>query len=134
VIGLLAGGVAWLRQQEITVARAVADHVNTAPTTIRQEDEMSQSEATTGKGSQPGPKSVTIIVNGQEKVVDKDEFSFEELVSIAHDGEPPTGENWFFTVSFRRGQGNKPEGSLLEGEEIKVKDGMIFNVTSTDKS
>jgi Multiubiquitin len=39
-----------------------------------------------------------------------------------------------FTVTYRRGEGNKPEGTLVEGETVKVKEGMIFNVTATDKS
>jgi Multiubiquitin len=27
--------------------------------------------------------------------------------------------------------GNKPEGTLVEGGTVKIKDGMIFNVTAT---
>lgn len=79
-------------------------------------------------------KDVTIIVNGREKVVaKKDEVSFEELVALAFDN-PPKGPNIVFTITYRRGQGNKPEGTLTPGETVKVKDGMIFNVTATDKS
>lgn len=40
------------------------------------------------------------------------------------------GHGWVY----RRGEGNKPEGSLVQGETVKIKDGMIFNVTATDKS
>jgi hypothetical protein len=79
-------------------------------------------------------KAITIIVNGQPKVVKEEELSFEQLVSIAYDGNPPGGENWEFTVTYRKGHGHKPEGSLQPGETVKVKDGMIFNVTGTDKS
>jgi hypothetical protein len=39
-----------------------------------------------------------------------------------------------FTISFRRGHGNKPEGSLLADETVKLKDGMVFVVSATDKS
>ena len=46
----------------------------------------------------------------------------------------PGGENVTFTVTYRRGDGHKPEGSLVDGECVPVKDGMIFNVTRTDKS
>jgi hypothetical protein len=76
----------------------------------------------------------TIIVNGQEKTTTEKELSFEEVVSIAYDGNPPTGPNWEFTVTYRRGHGNKPEGSLIPGQSVKVKEGMIFNVRATDKS
>lgn len=77
---------------------------------------------------------IGIIVNGQQKTVSKGELSFDEVVSLAYDGSPPTGENWSFTVTYRKGDGHKPEGSLVAGESVKVKDGMIFNVRATDKS
>jgi hypothetical protein len=79
-------------------------------------------------------KPTPIVVNGQEKTVTVEVISFDELVSLAYDGNPPTGDNWSFTITYRRGHGNKPEGSLLEGETVKVKKGMIFNVTGTDQS
>lgn len=74
---------------------------------------------------------VTIIVNGREKVVPKDELSFEEIVGLAN---LPTGENFTYTVTYRRGPDPRPEGSLVAGQTIKVKNGMIFNATATDKS
>jgi hypothetical protein len=76
----------------------------------------------------------TIVINGQAKVVTERELSFEEVVSLYYDGNPPTGPNWEFTVTYRRGHGDKPDGSLVAGQTVKVKDGMIFNVTATDKS
>ncbi|MCB0121102.1 MAG: multiubiquitin domain-containing protein [Caldilineaceae bacterium] len=78
-------------------------------------------------------KNVTIIINGREKTVPKTELTFDQLVQLAFD-EPPTGEFICFTITYRRGQGNKPEGTLSDGETAKIKDGMIFNVTATDKS
>lgn len=78
-------------------------------------------------------KEFTIIVNGREKVVTKDELSFDEIVALAFDN-PPTGPYIVFTITYRRGHGHKPEGTLLPGETVKIKEGMIFNVTATDKS
>jgi multiubiquitin len=78
-------------------------------------------------------KEYTIIVNGREKVVTSKRLSFEEVIALAFD-PPPTGPYIVFTVTYRRGHGNKPEGTLVEGETVKIKDGMIFNVTATDKS
>lgn len=78
--------------------------------------------------------TVTIIVNGEEKPVDKkDDLTFDEVVDLAFNPRP-TGEFIVFTITYRRGHGNKPEGTLVEGGTVKVKDGMIFNVTATDKS
>lgn len=90
----------------------------------------SQEKKNEGQGHE---KEFTIIVNGREKVVTKKELSFAEIVALAFDN-PPTGANILFTITYRRGEGNKPEGTLVEGEKVKIKDGMIFNVTATDKS
>jgi hypothetical protein len=87
--------------------------------------------------NQPQDKAnheTTIIVNGQEKTTTEKELTFEQVVSIAYDGNPPSGPNWEFTVTYRRGHEDKPEGSLVAGKSVKVKKGMIFNVRATDKS
>lgn len=78
-------------------------------------------------------KSVTIVVNARPKVVTQKELTFAEVVGLAFDPQP-TGENIIFTVTYRKGEGNHTEGTLVAGEMVKVKDGMIFNVTATDKS
>ena len=78
-------------------------------------------------------KPFTIVVNARQKVVTKKELSFDEIIALAFD-TPPTGQNIVFTVTYRRGEGNKPEGSLYDGESVKIKEGMIFNVSATDKS
>ncbi len=79
------------------------------------------------------PKLVTIIVNTRPHTVPKDELSFEELAQLAYP-DSPGGENVSFTITYRKGHGNKPEGSLVAGQSVKVKEGMIFNVVRTDKS
>lgn len=77
-------------------------------------------------------KEIKIVVNGREKTVPKEDMSFMEIVALAYPN-PQTGPNIAYTVSYRRGHGNKT-GTLVEGDTIKVKDGMIFDVTKTDKS
>ena len=78
-------------------------------------------------------KQVTIIVNGTQKTVGKDDLSYDEVVRLAFE-TPPYGENTLFSVSYVRGHGNKPEGILAPGGTLKVKEGMIIDVTATDKS
>ena len=78
-------------------------------------------------------KEITIIVNTREKSVPKTDYSFAQIVDLGFD-TPPTGENIEFTITYRRGHGKKPEGSLIEGDTVPLKDGMIFNVRATDKS
>ena len=88
-----------------------------------------------GDGDKNGypDKAITIIVNGREKKVDNEELTFDQVVALAF-ADPPTGEFICFTITYRRAGGRKPEGALVEGESVKVKDGTIFNVTVTDKS
>lgn len=78
-------------------------------------------------------KHVTIIVNGRPRQVEKTVITFDEVVKLAFE-TPPYGPNTLFTVTYKRGHGNKPEGTLVMGDSAKVKDGMIFNVSVTDKS
>ena len=83
--------------------------------------------------SDDSKKTVTVIVNGKEKTVEKDDLTYDDVVALAFDS-PPTGDNILITIVYRRGHGDKPEGSLVPGGTVKVKDGMILDVTATDRS
>jgi Multiubiquitin len=74
-----------------------------------------------------------IIVNARQKVVTQKVLSFAQIVALAFDN-PPTAPNLMFTVTYRNVPRQNPEGSLLEGQSVKIKDKMVFNVTPTDKS
>lgn len=78
-------------------------------------------------------KDFEIIVNGRKKVVTKNELSFDEIVALAFN-PVPSGPNIMFTITYRHGPAANPQGNLLEGGTVKLIDGMIFNVTATDKS
>jgi hypothetical protein len=74
----------------------------------------------------------TIIINGRSVQVSTKELTFDQVVELSG---LPTGPDVVFTITYRRGEGNKPEGSIVEGgDPVKVKDGMIFNVDSTNRS
>lgn len=75
--------------------------------------------------------SFVIIVNGQPRTVTEREISFCRVVELA--GHQCKG-NTMHTVTYRRGPKANREGSMVPGDSVKVKDNMIFNVTSTDKS
>lgn len=89
------------------------------------------SNASEKKGDDQGGHTVTVMINGQEHVVEAKELSFAQIVALAG---LPAGPNMVYTVTYRRGQGEKPEGSLVEGATVKVKNRMVFNATATDKS
>lgn len=77
-------------------------------------------------------KDVTIIVNGREHQVEKSDISYAEVVALAFDST--SNDTTIFVVTYRRGDGNKPEGTLVEEGSVKVKEGMIFNVTATNRA
>ena len=79
-------------------------------------------------------KSATIIVNGRAKQWDKKGITFAEVVGLAFEN-PPHGADTIFSITYRKG-GNehRPEGVMVEGDSIKVKDGTIFNVSATNRS
>lgn len=76
----------------------------------------------------------TIVIDATPHQWDDKTISYEQVVNLAYDGSPPTGENVDITVAYHRGHGNKPEGDLEPGQSIKVKDKMVFDVTATDRS
>jgi len=80
-----------------------------------------------------GAKEFTIIVSGQKKLVATRKLSFDQLVHLRFD-PVPQGPNILFTITYRHGPRANPDGTLLPGESVKIKDGMIFNVRATDKS
>lgn len=93
---------------------------------------MKKSEKT--KKEAPGQnKEFTIIVNAREKTFTGREISFNEVVKLAF-GSISDNPNIVYTITYKRGKGNKPEGTMDEGDTVKVKEGMIFDVTKTDKS
>lgn len=79
------------------------------------------------------PKSVTIIVNARSKSVPRGDLSFESVVALAFP-DPPSNDITVFTVDYRKGEGNRPSGTLSAGQSVRVKEGMIFNVVASDKS
>ena len=81
----------------------------------------------------PQKKDFTIIVNGKKKTITKKELSFDELVDLAFN-PVPTGPNVLFTITYEHGPRENPEGTLMKGQTVKIKDGMIFNVKHTDRS
>jgi hypothetical protein len=78
-------------------------------------------------------KVATVIVNGRSKEVTAKELTFDDVVRLAYDN-PDTGPDITYSISYRRGVGNKPSGRLAPGGSVKVKDGMIFNVKRSDRS
>jgi hypothetical protein len=78
-------------------------------------------------------KHIVIIVNGRRKEVMTTELTFVQIVALAFN-PIPSGPNVMFTITYRKGPRENPEGTLTEGATVEIKDGMIFDVTETNKS
>jgi hypothetical protein len=79
-------------------------------------------------------KTVTIIVEGTPHEWPKDEkITFEQVVLWVYP-DYSASDGRAYTVTFERGEGNKPEGQLIKGGSVKVKEGMVFNVSRTGES
>lgn len=95
---------------------------------------MNHNEDANNGNNAKDDKDYTIIVNTREKTVSKKELTFAEIIALAYD-TPPAGANVLFTVTYRRGQGSKPDGTMVETDPaLRIHEGMIFNVSATDKS
>ena len=80
------------------------------------------------------PKTITIYVNGTPKEVEKNEpLTYDKVVHLAFDN-PPTGDDILITITYHKGDNEKPEGSLVPGGTVKPKKGMEFDVTATNRS
>lgn len=78
-------------------------------------------------------KLITIIVNGSPYEEEKNEITYAEVVTMAFPDFPQHPERTY-SVTYERGQGNKPTGILSPGGEVKVKEGMTFKVKHTGQS
>jgi hypothetical protein len=78
-------------------------------------------------------KGVTLIVNGTPHKWTEKKISYTEVVQLEfldYPQDPPTT----YSVKYRKGPGNKPEGELTKGQSTPVKDRMEFKVSPTGQS
>ncbi len=76
---------------------------------------------------------ITLIVNGRPKPWAEKSITFEQVVVLAFGSYDPN-PNKIYSVTYVRGPHENPEGTMVKGDKVCVKDKIIFNVTCTDKS
>jgi hypothetical protein len=84
-------------------------------------------------GEKGRDKEFTIIVNARKKTWNEKKISFRQVVVLAfgaYDDNPDVS----YTVTYSKGPEPNPEGRLVDGRSVIVKDGMVFNVKRTNKS
>lgn len=78
-------------------------------------------------------KKVTIIVNGTPYEVEEGDISYTEVVTLAFPDFPQHPERTY-SVTYEKGQSNKPSGILSPGSSVTIKDRMVFKVKHTGQS
>ena len=78
-------------------------------------------------------KGLTIIVEATPHQWLKPTISYMEVVTL-FDPSYPQHPDITYSVTFKRGPGVRPEGILVPGASVKVKDCMVFNVSPTGQS
>jgi hypothetical protein len=76
---------------------------------------------------------ITIIVNGTPKKWKKKKITFVEVIIEAF-GKYIDKPTMVYTVAYEDGPKQNPEGSMVKGSSVFVKNKMIFHATATDKS
>ncbi len=78
-------------------------------------------------------RKVTIIVNARPRDWSERMISFEQVLPLAFD-PVRTEPLILYTVIYSRGPKSNPEGELVAGGSVLVKNRMVFLVTETDRS
>jgi len=99
---------------------------------MSQEVSQGQASAHDGQGGGHG-HTETVIINAMPYEVTGKELSYEQVVNLAYNNAPPTGENIVITVTYSRGENGK-SGTMLPGDSVKIKSRMVFDVSATDRS
>jgi hypothetical protein len=98
------------------------------PNTQMEVTTMSNSHSDQAPGQN---KTSMIIVNGRQREVTGHKISFAEVVKLAFPDDQ-SDPNILYTVAYANPHGK--DGTLVNGQETPVREGMIFNVTKTNRS
>lgn len=79
------------------------------------------------------PIRITIKVNSRDREVDHRVSTYWELVKLAYPDAVPS-DQVIYSIDYASGPRQNPNGSLVEGQSVILKEGMKFYVTPTDKS
>lgn len=78
--------------------------------------------------------TIIIIVNARQEQWHEQKISYDQVVKLAFPDFNPNNPNIVYTVIYKKGPHQNPEGSMVKGDIVYVQNKMIFNVSKTDKS
>lgn len=77
-------------------------------------------------------KEYSIIINGRRITSSEHKLTYDQILQLAK--IPEEGLNALYIITFERGPHGNSEGTVSAGASIVIKDGMVFNVSTTNKS
>jgi hypothetical protein len=113
-----------LEEAEADLQRAHAEEV-------RAEHKIEEAAEEIERIEEAEKRDFKIVVNGRPKIVDRKKQSYRDIARLAY--PDADFDKFLYTITFFNGEHGQ-EGDLVEGETVKVKDGMVFNVRRSDKS
>jgi hypothetical protein len=78
--------------------------------------------------------TIVIIVNARQEHWHEKKITYDQVVKLAFPDYNPNNPNIVYTVTYKHGPHQNPEGSMVKGDSVFVHNKMIFNVSKTDKS
>jgi len=82
-------------------------------------------------GGSEGNKETTIYINTRQFTVSQKVLTYQDLVNLAYPGDVPSPEK-VYEITYTSEHG--PGGKVGVGGEVKLKEGMVFNVGLTNRS
>lgn len=77
---------------------------------------------------------IDIVINGEMKQAEKRDYSFQELITLAFGNYDDSQKSYTITATRKNDDGGKHKETFSIGDSIKMKEGMRFNVDSTNRS
>ncbi len=71
-------------------------------------------------------KGFEIVVNGKKKTIITHKLSYDSVLSIAFSHPHPRAT---YKVTFEHGTMSQPNGELIRGDSVNLREGMVFNAT-----
>ena len=78
-------------------------------------------------------KNYDIIVNTHPKTVPSDHVTYDEIITLAMGANYPNPTETL-VVTFDEAVGPRHEGVMSQGDVVRVKEGTIFSVETSNKS
>jgi hypothetical protein len=120
-----------LEKAEARLEAAEADLGRARAEEARAEHEIEEAAEEIERIEDDEKRDFEIIVNGRPKTVHRKKQSYRDIARLAY--PDADFDKFVYTITFFNGVHGQ-EGDLVEGEKVRVKDKMVFNVRRSDKS